>query len=70
MNEFKEELKQAISKYGKDHIDIIFHFSELEMFGSYHSKNNSFPVTENYSIDVDEAMKIAKELDIAHSDIG
>lgn len=44
---FKKEITAAVEKYGEDHVDVILD-DRTCVYGIYHSRNNSFPVTEEY----------------------
>ena len=46
---FEEELKEAIAKYGEDHIDLAYVEGKVSIM--YHSSKNSFSV---FSLDEDE----------------
>jgi len=46
---FENQIKKAIGKYGDEHVDIKV--EENEVYGFYHSGNNSSPVTDTFSLD-------------------
>lgn len=46
-DELKKEITSAVGKYGEDHIDVVLDDGSV-VYGIYHSRNNSFPVTEKY----------------------
>lgn len=45
---FDEQLRAAIKKYGDDHVDIMVEGEEV--YGVYHSRHNSFAVTDTYTL--------------------
>lgn len=49
---FLKQLDLAIAQYGQDHIDIITDNAHSKFYGIYHSKNNSFGVTDDYVLDL------------------
>lgn len=49
LKQFDNELVAAINKYGDNHIDIAIEGNTV--YGFYHSKHDSFGVTEFYSLD-------------------
>lgn len=46
---FDNEIRAAIRKYGDHNIDIII--DEERVYGTYHSSNNSFCVTDTYNLE-------------------
>lgn len=48
LQEFDNQLRGAIKKYGDEHVDILI--DEDIVYGTYHSRNNSFPVTDTISL--------------------
>lgn len=47
-NSLKNELQAAINQYGKDRIDLYVDCDEV--YGMYHSYNNSFAATTSYKL--------------------
>lgn len=47
---FDAQLREAITQYGDDHIDIAVYEGEDKVYGFYHSRHNSFGVTDDYSL--------------------
>lgn len=56
---FDAQLRTAIKKYGDDHIDIAV--TGNEVYGFYHSRNNSFGVTDTYSLEQLGGMESLKQ---------
>lgn len=50
-NTFDAQLRKAISEHGDDHIDIAVYAQEDKVYGFYHSRHNSFGVTDDYSLE-------------------
>lgn len=48
VNEFDNQLRDAISKHGEEHIDIIVVSNRV--YGVYQSATKSFEVTDNYPL--------------------
>lgn len=46
---FNMQIREAIIIYGDNQIDILV--QDNEVYGSYHSTNNSFSVTDTFSLD-------------------
>lgn len=62
---FKKEIESAVNEYDSSHIDIIS--GKNQIYGIYHSRHNSFPVTRDYPASIMTKKKIdtyCKELDI------
>ena len=68
MNKLKKELEVAINEYGEDHIDIVLDSETGFMYGSYHSLNDSFAVTNNYQLVRFSGIELADELNIGWSE--
>lgn len=65
---FINELNDAIAEYGEESVDIIVNREQNYMCGYYHSQNDSFPVTENYTLQPDY-VSIANNLNIGHAEL-
>jgi len=48
-DQFKRELHEAINKYEDHRVDI--QVTGDKVYGYYHSKHDSFPVTKTYSLE-------------------
>lgn len=72
LNNLKSELISAILKYSSSSVDLVKDFDNNIMYGIYHSKKNSFPVTKDYAINLlpdDCIEQFCNELDIGYSEI-
>ncbi|MBQ3423488.1 MAG: hypothetical protein IJH34_17930, partial [Romboutsia sp.] len=69
-NEILNSLKEAISRYGTEHVDIIVDYNNEDkpMINiMYHSRHNSFGISKSYNIDdlnLDILEDICDDLDI------
>ena len=70
MENIVNQLKEAISKYGTEHIDLIVDYNNKDEEIArilYHSSSNSFGIGDSYSIrylDLEELEDLCDKLDI------
>lgn len=68
--EIESEVRTAILKYGCEHIDVLRNEETGRLFVMYHSKNNSFPVSNReYSVsdaELTELVEILDGLEVGH----
>lgn len=64
---FDNQIKKAIDRYGDDHIDIIV--QEEEVYGGYHSRHNSFRVTDVFSLEELGGIDDLKKYEIEFEDL-
>jgi hypothetical protein len=54
MEEFKQELKNALKINSSDSVDVIIDTEKKTVYGSFHSRHDSHPVTETYTLTEEE----------------
>lgn len=59
VNEFDAQLRKAIDKYGEHRIDIAI--EKNRVYGFYHSYDNSFGVTNDYTLEELGGIEALKE---------
>lgn len=59
--QFDNEIFKAINDYGDDCIDIAI--DKGTVYGFYHSKHDSFPVTNNYNLNNLGGIEVLKALE-------
>lgn len=69
MDKFENELKVAITNFGKEKVNVVLDEEEGFMYGSFHSLNDSFPVTNDYQLVRFNGIELADKLDIGWSEI-
>lgn len=47
---FNNQLQKAIDKYGDEHVDIVVNEEADQVYGFYHSRHDSSPVTDTFSL--------------------
>lgn len=48
LKEFVKDIKKSINRYGSENIDICYDRCNNQIYGMFHSRNNSFNVTNGF----------------------
>lgn len=67
---FKDELSKAVIEYGDEHVDITKNEETGKIYGTYHSRHDSFPVTKEYPESMatkSKLIELCKNLNIGYS---
>ena len=67
LTKFDTQLRDAIRKYGDDHVDIAV--EENRVYGFYHSSKVSFGVTDDYALEEIGGMDALKKYENEFEDL-